>query len=151
MSDTELCDVQAERDLGILIDCDLKFRQQASAAVSKATRVLAVIRRSFALIDEQTLPVLYKSLVRPHLEYGNLIWGPFNRADQKMVERVQLQCRATRLVPSLRHQPYEERLRVLKLPSLYFRRKRGDMIFVYQLLNGGVDMIPADLFERATT
>ena len=75
LSDTELCDVQAERDLGILIDCDLKFRQQASAAVSKATRVLAVIRRSFALIHEQTLPVLYQSLVRPHLEYGNLIWG----------------------------------------------------------------------------
>ena len=25
------------------------------------------------------------------------------------------------------------------------------MIFVYQLLNGGVDMIPAELFERATT
>ena len=66
-----------------------------------------------------------------------------------MVERVQR--RVTCLVPSLRHQPYEERLRVLKLPSLYFRRKRGDMIFIYQLLNGGVDMIPADLFERATT
>ena len=39
-----------------------------------------------------TLSLLYKSLVRPHLEYENLIWGPFNPADQKLIERIQ--CRA---------------------------------------------------------
>ena len=51
--------------------------------------MLALVKRSFACIDTVTLPLLYKSLVRPHLEYGNLVWGPFNRADQKLVERVQ--------------------------------------------------------------
>ena len=92
-----------------------------------------------------TLPLLYKTLVRPHIEYGNLVWGPFNRADQKLVERVQR--RATRLVSSIRHLPYEERLRRLRLPSLYYRRKRGDMIFMYQLFNGGVDVNPEDFFS----
>ena len=109
-------ETESERDLGILVDTSLKFRRQAAAAVAKANQILAVIRRSFELIDELTLPLLYKTLVRPHLEFGNVAWGPFNRADQLLVEHVQR--RATRLVASLRHRPYEERLEALKLPLL---------------------------------
>ena len=131
-----------ERDLGVHIDCDLKLRQHAAAVVAKATQVLAVIRRSFARIDQQTLPVLYKSLVRPHLEFGNLVWGPFNRADEKLVERVQR--RATRMVPDLCHMAYEERLEALQLPSLYYRRKWGDMVHTYQMFHGGVDVDPSN-------
>ena len=133
-----------ERDLGVQVDSLLKFRQQAAAAVAKANQVLAVIRRSFALINEETLPLLFKSLVRPHLEYGNLVWGPFNRADQRAVERVQR--RATRLVVSIRNLDYQTRLRLLKLPSLYYRRRRGDMIHVYQMLHGGVDVDETKMF-----
>ena len=119
----------AERDLGVYMDSDLKFRKQAAAAVSKASQVMAVIRRSFQLLDRATLPVLFKTLVRPHLEYGNIVWGPFNRADQQLVERVQR--RATKMVPELRHMPYPHRLRALHMPSLYYRRRHGDIIAVY--------------------
>ena len=98
-------------------------------------------------ISVDTLPVLYKTLVRPHLEYGNLIWGPFNRADQKLIERVQR--RATRLVPEIKGLPYPERLRRLGLPSLYYRRRRGDMIAMYQVFNGGMDIQPDEFFSLA--
>ena len=130
-------ETEAKKDLGVYMDPNLKFRRQAAAAVSKASQVLAVIRRSFQLLDKSTMPVLFKTLVRP-LEYGNIVWGPFNRADQQRVERVQR--RATKLVPELRHLPYQQRLRILNLPSLYFRRRRGDMIAVYQLLHGRLDL-----------
>ena len=66
----------------------LKFREQVAAAVSKASRVLSVIRRSLGLLDETTLP-LFCTMVRPHLEYANDMWGPFNQEDQKLIERVQ--------------------------------------------------------------
>ena len=145
---TELETVQVEKDLGIQIDQDLKFRKHAATVVAKAFQILAVIRRSFALMDVRTLPTLFKSLVRPHLEYGNLVWGPFNRADQRLVERVQR--RATRMVQSLRHLPYEERLRLLQLPSLYYRHRRGDMIHAYQMFRGGVDADPSHFFLLPT-
>ena len=144
MAGHQLQNTLVERDLGVRVDSILKFREQAAAAVAKANQVLAVIRRSFALIDERTLPMLYKTLVRPHLEYGNLAWGPFNRADQRAIERVQR--RATRLVASIRHLEYPARLRLLRLPSLYYRRRRGDMIHVYQMLHGGVAVDPAGMF-----
>ena len=69
MSGAMLDSTPLEKDLGLLVDADLKFREQASSAVAKATQILAVIRRSFALIDEVTLPLLFTTLVRPHLKY----------------------------------------------------------------------------------
>ena len=134
--------VEEEKDLGIIVDSHMKFKHQASAAVSKASQMLAVVRRSFANIDQFTLPLLFKTIVRPHLEYGNSIWGPFNKGDQKLVERVQR--RATKMVDSVRRLSYPERLRQLGLPSLHYRRRRGDMIAVYQVLHGGMD-VPPDL------
>ena len=136
-----------ERDLGVMVDVELKFRQHAAAAVAKASQVLAVIRRSFGLLDKTTLPLLYKSLVRPHLEYGNIIWGPFGRADQKLVERVQR--RATKLVAEIRALSYPERLQSLGLPSLYYRRRRGDMIMTYKIIHGRVDLNPDVFFTPA--
>ena len=147
MGDTNLDQALMEKDLGIHIDSELKFRKQAAAAAAKGNQLLALIKRSFMYISVDTLPVLYKTLVRPHLEYGNLIWGPFNRADQKLIERVQR--RATRLVPEIKGLPYPERLRRLGLPSLYYRRRRGDMIAMYQVFNGGMDIQPDEFFSLA--
>ena len=144
-----LTSTSAERDLGVYIDPELKFRKQASSAVSKATQIMSLIRRSFANITEHTLPLLFKTLVRPHLEYGNIIWGPFNRADEKLVERVQR--RATKMVESIRNKPYPERLRHLKLPSMYHRRRRGDMICIYQMLHSGLDIDPDKFVTPASS
>ena len=52
-----------ERDMRVQIDAELKFREQAASAVAKARQVLAVIRHSFTLLDDATLPLLSKTLV----------------------------------------------------------------------------------------
>ena len=114
----------SEKDLGIFIDSDLKFRRQAASATAKASQILALIRRSFQAIDCETLPLLYKTLVRPHLEYGCSIWGPFNKADQKAVKWVQLST--SRLIPELQDKPYPKHFCLLELSSLYYRRRHSD-------------------------
>ena len=60
------------------------------------------------------------------------------------------QKRATRLVPSLRELPFAERVSHLRLPSLYYRRNRGDMILVYQILHGLLN-VDASFFFSPTT
>ena len=64
--------------------------------------------------------------------YGILI-----KQDIKALEKVQM--RATRLVTALRNKPYQERLKALDLPTLKFRRLRGDMIETYKVLSGIYD------------
>ena len=51
---------------------------------------------------------LYKSLVRPIIEYGNTIWGPYYILDQQSIEKIQR--RATRLLTGLYDTPYSEHL-----------------------------------------
>jgi ribonuclease P/MRP protein subunit RPP40 len=145
MNGNPLTKTSAEKDLGVMVDEDLKFHVHTAKVVSKAFQILAVVNKSFVNLDAFTLPLLYKTLVRPHLEYGNVIWGPHSKLDQKAVERVQR--RATKMVPTLKDLPYESRLEQLNIPTLYYRRKRGDMIQVYKIMKG-IDRISADIFFK---
>ena len=62
-----------EKDLGVQVDVELKFHEHVSMAVNKAYQLLGIIRRTFTRLDTKTLPLLFKTLVRPHLEYGNIL------------------------------------------------------------------------------
>ena len=133
-----------EKDLGIIIDNKLKFHVNTSAVTKKANQVLGVLKKAYTSRDPLTITTLYKAFVRPHLEYGNVIWGPFYEGDKHMIERVQR--RVSKLVPELKDLPYEERLKRLRLPSLEYRRKRGDMIWMYKIMNELVRIDSTKLF-----
>ena len=112
-----------------MIDPTLKFSRHVGKVASKANKIVGLIRRTFHCIDEDMFCPLFKALVRPHLEYGNCVWCPQLKRDIATIEKVQR--RATKLVPSLRDLPYAARLERLNLPTLAFRRLRGDMIQVF--------------------
>ena len=99
----------------------------------------------FYLLDEYSFLLLYKSFVRPILEYGNICWGPHFQSDIIALESVQR--RATKLVRNIKELPYIQRLQHLQLPSLSYRRYRGDMITTYKILNNLIAIDPKDFFE----
>jgi len=72
-------------------------------------------------------------MVRPSLEYGQSVWQPKLKYLSTEIEAVQR--RATKLISELRNNSYPERLRKLSLPSLEFRRVRGDMIDTYKYVH----------------
>ena len=73
----ELEVTDAEKDLEVMMDEKLIFHIQTAAAVKKANQILGLVKRTFASRDVKTVLLLYKAMVRPHLEYGKVIWGPF--------------------------------------------------------------------------
>ena len=73
-----------------------------------------------------------------------MIWGPHYVLDQRKLEGVQW-C-ATKLVPSLKDESYTNRLISLNLPSLLYRFRRGDLIFLFKLLNGYFELDFANFF-----
>ena len=105
--------------------------------INKANCMLGIIKRNFRGLRQDTFIILYKFLFRSHLEYANSLWIPYQKQDIKALEKVQM--RATRLVTALHDKPYEERSRILYLPTLKFRRLRGDMIETYKVLSGIYD------------
>ena len=77
-------DVRGQPDLGAQMDESLTFEKQISNVVHKGNVVLTSIRRFFKYINTNSLPVPYRSLVRPHLEYCNSICGPYMVKDLKL-------------------------------------------------------------------
>ena len=137
------CDVV--KDLGVQIDKQLKFHDHTTTVAKKANRIVAIIRKTFhQQFDKTTLINLYKTYVRPVIEYGNAIWGPQYILDQWEAEKVQR--RATKLISDLQDRTYDDRLAVLNLRSLLYCRKRGDMIMAYQLLHNNLDLDTSELF-----
>ena len=85
-------------------------------------------------------------MVRPHLEYGATIWNPYHKQDIKRVEAVQR--RATKQIPELKNKSYKDRLSELKLPTLAYRRMRGDMIQTYKIVTGAHDNVVTDILTK---
>jgi len=75
--------------LGVVIDEKLKFQLHISQEVKKASRMLGLVQVIFSCLDETTVPRLFNTMVRPHLEYGNVTWPPRLRCDKLEVEKVQ--------------------------------------------------------------
>ena len=98
---------------------------------------MGMIRRTFQFLTRKTFIPLYKTIVRNGIEYGGTVWSPYKMKDIEKVEGVQR--RATKMLPGLKDKSYQERLRILNLPTLRHRRTRGDMIQTYKILHGLYD------------
>ncbi len=65
----ELEHVYQDKYRGVIIDDQLKFHTHTLNAVNKSNQILATIKKSFMHLDMVTVPLLYSSMVYPHLEY----------------------------------------------------------------------------------
>ena len=132
-----------EKDLGVIFTENLKFDEHINNAVKKANKMVGLIRRSFEYLDANMFLKLYKAIVRPHLEYANVIWHPILQRQKIILEKVQR--RATKIVPGLKNLSYEDRLISLNLPSIKFRQTRGDLIQTYKIINS-IDNVDCNAF-----
>ena len=93
---------------------------------------------------------LFKSVVRPHLEYASTVWSPvYKKLKKDKIAIENVQKRATKLVKCVSHLPYRERLRALGLPTLEYRRERADVTQVYKILHDMDKMDKNKLFTMS--
>ena len=129
------------KDLGVIIDCNLKFQDHIKLKINKAYSMLGILRRNFKEMDVESFISLYKVFVRSHLEYAESVWNPhYMYIIIDDLEKVQK--RATKILRQCR------RLKFLNLPTLAFRRNRGDMIEVYKILMGKYDPTLPSILRR---
>ena len=92
--------------------------------------MLCIINRGVLYKSGEVISKLYKSYLRPHLEYCTQFWSPINVKDADMFKGVQR--KATKMISNLRNLSYEERLKKLGMLSL---RLRGDLIEVFKMIH----------------
>ena len=138
MNGIQLPTTQKEKDVGITISDNLKPSQHCTDVARKAQAILYQMSRSFHFRDKIIFVRLYKQYVRCILEYAAPAWSPWSAGDIETLEKVQR--RLISLIPGLKGKSYEEKLAEVGLDTLGHRRQRFDMITVYKLIHGYINM-----------
>jgi ribonuclease P/MRP protein subunit RPP40 len=139
----ELIKTTEEKDLGVIITDNFKVARQCASAAKKGFQMLGMIARTIVSREKAVIIPLYKSLVRPHLDFCVQAWRPHLQKDIDLLERVQR--RVTRMVLSCKGLCYEDRLQQLNLTTLETRRMRSDLIEVFKI-TGGFEGVKEDIF-----
>ena len=91
-----------------------------------------MIGRNIRYKSREVILRLYKSMVRPHFEYGTYVeWSPHNVKDKQLTEKIQR--RFIKMIPGFEDLSYEEGLRILRLSTLEERRNRADLILLFKM------------------
>lgn len=144
LMDTEIVDSTLEKDLGVLIHRSLKFKHHISGVLQKANVAIAMFTRNFKSRDVAFMVLVWKTYVRPIVEYASVVWNPVSLAQSMDLERVQR--RFTKLIWAVRNLPYQDRLKNLGLETLHRRRLIADLVMTFLILHGSCDLDVGEFF-----
>jgi len=100
---------ESYKDLGVITDEKLTFRDHIHDKINKAYAMLGIIFCNFKYLKINSFVLLYKGMVWSHLDYCSSVWVPYKKGNIELIEKVQK--RATKLIPTIRTMAYTERLK----------------------------------------
>lgn len=134
------------KDLGVVLDCKLTYKQHISYIVNKASRTLGFIfRTSKNFSDIYCLKLLYCSLVRSTLEYYSLQYWDlnyYNGAERVESDQRRILQFALRKLPwrdSFHLPSYKSRCQLIDLEPLRIRRDASRALLIADSLQGRID------------
>ena len=82
------------KHLGIVLDSKLNFNAHVDQKIKKCNRIISLIRRLSVNLPRNALLTIYKSFVRPYLDYGDILYDKPNHENfQNKLEKVQYRAR----------------------------------------------------------
>ena len=139
--------VNSHRDLGVTVDTSLKFHEHIESVSHKASGLCHSFLKSTVCRNPEFMLFLFKTHIRPVLEYGSCLWNTGYVEDARKLERVQR--RWTKRIESLSEMSYAERLHTLGLYSVQGRLTRADLIQLWKIVNGHSCITPDPLFTMS--
>ena len=137
--------VSEMKDLGIIMSMNMQFTTEFEKSTKKARQKMGLILRTFRSREKNLMLTLYKTLIRPHLEYGTVLTSPHMAKEIQLLEGIQRTL--TSKITSIKHLNYWERLENLKLYSLERRRDRYAIIYIWKILENMVPNLTNDSIE----
>ena len=120
---------KSQKHLGILLDSKLTFEEHYKTILNKTNRTIGLLRKLHILLPRATLITIYQAFVRPHLDYGDVLYDQaFNSSFHEKLEFIQYNaCLA--LTGAIRGISKEKLYQELGLESLQIRRYRKLCLF----------------------
>ena len=131
------------KDLGITMEKSLSFHTHIANTTAKGHRMAGWVLRTFQSSDITLMLTLLKSLVVSQMEYGCVVWTPYDQRNINLLESVQrsftskfscFQTYDNNLEMPICTTNYATRLRILRIYSLQRRRERYAIIYIYKII-----------------
>ena len=133
-----------QKHLGLFLDSKLSLLDHINETIKKATKGVNAIRKMNLLLPCTSLLAIYKSFVRPHLEYGDVIYNePNNSVLSDKIESVEYNA-ALAMTGTIRRTSKEKSYLQLGLESLKDRRWLRQMPYLYKIIS---TKLPPCLYE----
>ena len=135
------------KDLGVYFDPKLSFNKHIDMTIASAFRSLGfVIRNCKGFKNLSTLRLLYVTFVRSRLEYASIVWSPIYNCNILQLEKIQRRFLKSAVytlngVYPPRGFSQTELLEMFNLVSLSSRRTTYFIIFLFKVVNNGLDCI----------
>ena len=133
--------------LGIEFDNQLNWGTHIEKTVSKANRVLGVLKRNLWFCAKEVKETAYKTLVRPILEYGSCAWAPYKKTHIKKVESVQRKAARFCMQDHRQRSSVTKMLTKLDWETLEDRRRKDRMTMTYKIRNDLVGIVADKYFQ----
>ncbi len=116
LGDDTITKQREEKDLGVVIQDDLSPEKHIDTIFGNAYGMLWNIRMIFQLMNKDMMKKMLTTLIRPKLEYAEVVWSPYKKKHINRLERIQRI--ATKMLPELKDLSYRDRLKEMKLTAL---------------------------------
>ena len=112
----------SQKDLGLHLDQKLDFSKHINEKISEAQKGISVIKKLYNILPRNVLLTIYKSFVRPHLDYGDIIYDqPNNQNYSSEIEAVRYNA-ALAITNAIKGTSRTELYKELGIESLSFHR-----------------------------
>ena len=126
--------VNNEKYLGIQINYDLSWSPHVTSLCIKARRLIGLLYRHFYKhAASSTLLQLYKSFIRPHLEFCSVVWNPYLVCDIESLEKVQRF--ALRVCLKNWSTSHDQLYNQSNVPPLSTRHTNASLCYLFKLVN----------------
>ena len=73
-NDNPVHQVALQKHLGMFLDCKLNFEEHLKTIVNKINQIIGFLRKFQNFLPRKSLLTIYKPFIRPHLDYGDIIY-----------------------------------------------------------------------------
>ena len=89
-NNTNVSTCTSQKHLGLLLDGRLNFNEHIQSKLSKCYKMIGILKRLSVNLPRDALLKIYKSFIRPHLDYADIIYDkPNNESFKSKIESVQ--------------------------------------------------------------
>ena len=123
------------KHLGMILDTKMDFQEHLKDKLSKISKTIGLLRRLQKILSRAPLLTIYKSFIRPHLDYGDIIYDKaYNSSFYQNLEKTQYNS-ALAIAGAIRGTSKEKRYKELALKSLEKRRWYWKLCYFYKIFN----------------